>query len=44
MISVMHVATVVNAGRRDRRNLEINNPWAAVHYNKFMKNIDRAEQ
>jgi len=26
MISMMHVATVVNAGRKDRRNLEINNP------------------
>jgi len=44
MISMIHDATVVNTGRRDRKtNKEIWKPYV-VQYNKFLKSIDRADQ
>ena len=44
MISMIHSATVVNTGRRDRKtDKEIKKPYV-VQYNKFMKGIDRADQ
>ena len=45
MVSMMHDVTRVNAGRKDRRtDLEIKQPYTDLQYNKFMKNIDRADQ
>jgi len=45
MISTIHEATIVNTGRRDRKiNMKIKKPYAVVQYNKFMKDIDRADQ
>jgi hypothetical protein len=45
MISMIHDATTVNKGRKDRKtNMEIKNPFAVVQYNKFMKGVDRADQ
>jgi len=45
MISAMHDATVVNTGRKDRKtNMEIKKPYAVVQYNKFIKDIDKADQ
>ena len=42
---MMHEATIVNTGRKDRKtNLEIKNPYIIVQYNKFMKGVDRADQ
>jgi len=41
---MIHSATVVNTGRRDRKtDKEIKKPYV-VQYNKFMKGIDRADQ
>jgi len=45
MISMIHDATVVNTGRKDRKtNMEIKKPYAVALYNKFMKGLDRADQ
>jgi len=40
-----HDATILNNGRKDgQTNVEVKKPYAAVQYNKFMKDIDRADQ
>jgi hypothetical protein len=45
LISIIHDATIVNTGRRDRKTkMEIKKPYAVVQYSKFMKGIDRADQ
>jgi hypothetical protein len=46
MISVIHDATVVSKGRKDRKtNTEIKKkPYAVVRCNKFMKGVDTADQ
>ena len=42
---MIHDATITNTGRRDRKtNMEIKKPYAVVQYNKFIKDIDRADQ
>jgi len=42
---MIHDATIVNTGRKDRKtNMEIKKPYAVVQYNKFMKGLDRADQ
>jgi len=44
-ISMIHDATTVNKGRKDRKtNMKIKKPYATVQYNKFIKDIDRADQ
>ena len=42
-ISTIHDATTVNKGRKDR-NMEIKKPYAVFQYNKFIKDVDRADQ
>jgi hypothetical protein len=45
MISTVHDAAVVNAGRKDRKtNLEMRKSYAIVPYNKFVSGVDRADQ
>jgi hypothetical protein len=45
MISRIHDATVVKKGRKDRKtNMEIKKLYAVVQYNKFIKDVDRADQ
>jgi hypothetical protein len=45
MISTIHDATTVNKGRKDRNtNMEIKKPYVVVQYNKFIKDVDRADQ
>ena len=45
MISMIHDATIVNKGRKDRKtNMEIKKPYTVGQYNKFIKGIDRADQ
>jgi hypothetical protein len=45
MISTIHDATIVNKGRKDRKtNMEIKKPNAVVQSNKFIKDVDRADQ
>ena len=45
MISMIHDATIVNTGRKERKaNMEIKKPYAVVQYSKFRKGIDRADQ
>jgi len=45
MISMIHDATIVNTGWKDRKtNMEIKKPYAVVQYNKFMKVVDSADQ
>jgi len=44
MISTIHDATIVNTGRKDKKNMEIKKPYAIVQYSEFMKGIDRADQ
>ena len=45
MISTIHEATIVNTGRKDRKtNMAIKKLYAVLHYNKFMKGVDRADQ
>jgi hypothetical protein len=40
MISIVHEATVVSRGWKDRKtNMEIKKPYAAVQYSKFIKGI-----
>jgi hypothetical protein len=43
---MIHDATVVNKGRKDRKtNMEIQKkPYAVVQCNKFMKGVDTADQ
>jgi len=42
---VIHDATTVNKGRKDKKtNMEIKNPYAIVQYNKFINEVDRADQ
>ena len=44
MISMIHEATVVNTGWKDRKtNMEMK-PYAVGQYNKFVKGVDRADQ
>jgi len=44
MIGMIHDATIVNKGRKDRKtNMEIKKPCAVVLYNKFIKDVDRAD-
>jgi hypothetical protein len=45
MISTIRDATIVNAGRKDRKTkMEIKKPYAIVQYNKFKKGVYRADQ
>ena len=45
MISTIHDATFVNKWRKDgKRNMEIKKLYAVVQYNKFIKDVDRADQ
>jgi len=45
MISMIHDATIVNKGRKDRKtNMEIKKSYAVVQYSKFIKDLDRADQ
>jgi len=45
MISKIHEAKIVNTGWKDRKtNMVIKKPYAVVHYNKFMKGVDRADK
>jgi hypothetical protein len=45
MISMIYGATTVSKGRKDRKtNMEIKNTYAVVQYNKFIKDVDRADQ
>jgi len=42
---MIHDATIVNKGRKDRKmNMEIKKPYAVGQYSKFIKGIDRADQ
>ena len=45
MIGKIPDAAIVNKGRKDRKtNMEIKKPYAVVQYNKFIKDVDRADQ
>ena len=45
MRNTINDATAINKGRKDRKtDMEIKKPYAIVQYNKFMKDIDRADQ
>ena len=45
MISMIHDATIVNKGRKDRKtNMEVKKPYAVVQYNEFIQGIGRADQ
>jgi hypothetical protein len=45
MRSTIHDATTVNKGRKDKKtNMEIKKPYAIVQYNKFINDVDRADQ
>ena len=45
MIRMIHDATVVNKGRKDRKtNMEIKKSYAVVQYTEFIKGVDRADQ
>jgi hypothetical protein len=36
---------IVNKGRKDTKtNMEIKKPYAVVQYNKFIKDVDKADQ
>jgi uncharacterized membrane protein YbaN (DUF454 family) len=42
---MIHDATIVSKGRKDRHtNMAIRKPYAVVQYNKFIKDVDRADQ
>jgi len=44
MKSTIRDTTTVNKGRKDRKtNREIKKPYAVVQYNKFIKDVDRAD-
>ena len=45
MISTIHDATTVNKGRKDRKTkMEIKKPYPIFRCNKFIKDVDRADQ
>ena len=45
MIRMIHDATIANTGRKVKKtNMEIKKPYAVIQYNKFMKDVDRADQ
>jgi hypothetical protein len=45
MASMIHEATIVNTGWKDRKtNMEIKKPYAIVQCNQFVKGIDRVDQ
>jgi hypothetical protein len=45
MVSTIREATIVNTGQKYRKtNMKIRKPYAFVQYNKFMKDIDQADQ
>jgi hypothetical protein len=45
MIKMIHDATIVNKGRKNRKtNMEIKKPYAFAQYNKFIKSVDSADQ
>jgi hypothetical protein len=45
MISMIHEATTVNTGWKDKKtNMKIQKPYAVVQYNKFINSINRADQ
>jgi len=38
MINMIHNATIVNTGRKDKKtNMELKKPYAVVQYNNFVK-------
>jgi len=42
---MIHNTTTVNKGRKDRNtNIEIKMPYAVFQYNKFIKDVERADQ
>jgi hypothetical protein len=42
---MIHDATIVNKGRKDRKiNMEMKKPYYVGQYIKFIKDIDRADQ
>ena len=44
MISTIHDATIVNKGRKDRKqNMEIKKPYSVVQYNKFIRSEVKLE-
>jgi hypothetical protein len=45
VINMIHDATIVNTGRKDRKtSLEIKKPYSVVPYSKFMVGIGRTDQ
>ena len=45
MTGTIHDATTGNKGRKDRKtNMKIKKPYAADQQNKFIKDVDRADQ
>jgi hypothetical protein len=45
MISMIHDATIVNTGRKDRKtDMEIKKLYATLQYNKFIKGVDRTDR
>ena len=45
LINMIHDATVVNTGRKDRRTgPDIKKPYVVFQYNKFMKGVDRTDK
>ena len=42
MKATIHDKTVLNAGRKDRTDLEIKKPYGVSQCSKFMNGIDRA--
>ena len=47
MRSTFHDATTVNKGRKDRKTsteIRVKKPYAVIQYNKFVKDLDRADQ
>jgi len=45
MLSMIHDATIINEGRKDRKtNMEIKKPYVVGQFNKFIKGVDRANQ
>ena len=45
MISAIHDATIANKGRKARKtNMEIKKPYAVFQYDKFVNDVNRADQ
>jgi hypothetical protein len=45
IISMIHVATIINTVKKDRKtDLEIKKPYAVFQYSKYMKGVDTADQ